>query len=117
MRSASAGLGDGLMVCHSRNTVAKIPNTAVKWRKAKKALAAMTDRFLENRFAAGSGLDRRFEQAAELTREVDRHAGVHRPLLVEEALPPGQAEHAFMPDVRMDVEPLAAVEAEADEAL
>src|SRR6266481_4294737 len=38
-------------------------------------------------------------------------------LLVEEALDPGDTEHAFVPDVRMQVESLAAVEAEAHEAL
>ena len=38
------------------------------------------------------------------------------PWLVEEALRAGEAEHAFVPDVGMDVEAAAAVEAEADEA-
>ena len=38
-------------------------------------------------------------------------------LLVEEALRAAQAEHAFVPDVRMDVEATRAVEAKADEAL
>jgi len=41
---------------------------------------------------------------------------VHRPLPVEEALPAGDAEQAVVPDVRMDVEAPAGVEAEADEA-
>src|SRR5437867_11523156 len=62
-------------------------------------------------------LQRRFEQAAELACEVDRDAGVDGALLVEEALHSGDAEHPFVPDVRMQVESLAAVEAEAHEAL
>ncbi len=42
---------------------------------------------------------------------------MHRALLVEEALRAADAEHAFVPDVRVDVEPLASIEAEADELL
>ena len=62
-------------------------------------------------------LQRHLEEAAELAREVDRDAGVHGSLLVEEALRPTGAEHTLVPDVRMDVEPVAAVEAKAHEAL
>src|SRR6202043_3575917 len=61
-------------------------------------------------------LQRHLEEAAELAREVDRDTGVHRPLLVEEALRPTGAEHTLVPDVG-DVEPMAAVEAKAHEAL
>src|SRR4029453_18847830 len=60
-------------------------------------------------------VDRRLEQAAELAREIDRYACVHGALLVEEALRAARCEDAFVPDVRMDVEAVAAVEAEADE--
>src|SRR6266446_1609982 len=68
-------------------------------------------------YAQQPRLQRRFEQAAELACEVDRHAGVDGSLLVEEALRSGHAEHALVPDVRVQVESLAAVEAEAHEAL
>src|SRR3954470_12925180 len=60
---------------------------------------------------------RRLEQAAELAREVHRHPGMHRTLLVEEALLAAPGEHPFVPDARMDVQALVAREAEADEAL
>ena len=46
--------------------------------------------------------ERRFEQAAELACEVDRHAGVDGSLLVEEALRSGHAEHALVPDIRSE---------------
>src|SRR5450631_3326270 len=62
-------------------------------------------------------LDRRLEQASEFACEIDRDARVHRALLVEEALRAAEAENAFVPDVGVDVESLAAIEAEADEAL
>src|SRR5436190_21180453 len=61
--------------------------------------------------------ERRFEQAAELAREIDRHARVHGALAVEKALRAADGEHAVVPDVGMDVEPLSAVEAEAHEML
>ncbi len=62
-------------------------------------------------------LDGRLEQAAELLGELDRYARVHGSLPVEKALAAAQAEHAFMPDVRVDVEALFALEAKADEPL
>src|SRR5689334_14387456 len=40
---------------------------------------------------------------------------MHGALLVEEALRASRREHAFVPDVRVDVEAAAAVEAKADE--
>src|SRR5436190_12114961 len=42
---------------------------------------------------------------------------MHGALLVEEPLSAAKPEHPFVPDVRMDVESLTPVEAEADEAL
>jgi hypothetical protein len=57
------------------------------------------------------------EQATELAREVHGHARVYRALLVVEALGAAPREHAFVPYVRMDVEPASAVEAEAYEVL
>src|SRR5437870_13820832 len=68
-------------------------------------------------YAQQPRLQRRFEQAAELACEVDRHAGVDGSLLVEEALRSGRAEPALVPDVRVQVEPLAALAAGAREGL
>src|SRR5262249_15365063 len=61
--------------------------------------------------------DRRLEQAAELTRKIDRHARVHRSLLVEEALRTAPPERAFVPHSRVNVEALSTAEAKADELL
>ena len=62
-------------------------------------------------------LNQSLKQAAELAREVDGHSRVHRALLIEKALSTLKAKYAFMPNVGMDVETLAAVEPEAHEAL
>src|SRR4029453_18469885 len=59
--------------------------------------------------------DRGFQQAAKLPRKIDRHARVHGTLLVEKALGSARREYALVPDVRMDVEAAATIEAEADE--
>src|SRR5664279_989322 len=72
---------------------------------------------LAPRGAAPAVADRRLEKTCELAREIDRDARVHRALLVEESLRAGEAEDAFVPDVGMDVEALAAVEAKAYESL
>ena len=42
---------------------------------------------------------------------------MHRPLLVEKTLFALERENSFMPDVGMDVEPLASVAEESDEIL
>src|ERR1700722_520045 len=60
---------------------------------------------------------RGFEQAAELARKIDRDACMHGSLLVKKALGAAQPKHPFVPDVGMNVEALAAIEAEADESL
>src|SRR5262245_33041169 len=61
--------------------------------------------------------DFRLEQAAKLAGEIHGDPGVHGPLLVEEALGAAPSQHPLVPDVRVDVEALAAAEGKADESL
>src|SRR5205823_7356045 len=84
-------------------------------------VVAMVKSVVRMRWACGAGgpclalFDWRFEQASELAREVDGDARVHSALLVEEPLRPSRGVHAFVPDVGMNVEALAPIEAEAHE--
>ena len=48
-------------------------------------------------------VDRRLEQAAELAGEINGNARMDGTLLVEKPLRAAQAEHAFVPDIRMNV--------------
>ena len=58
-----------------------------------------------------------FQQAVEFPRKIDRDPRVHGSLLVEKTLFALERENSFMPDVGMDVEPLASVTEESDEIL
>jgi hypothetical protein len=69
------------------------------------------------RGSCSDALDCSFEQASELPGEADGDACVHDALPVEESLRAAETEDTFVPDVRVDVETLAAVEAKGDEAL
>ena len=58
-----------------------------------------------------------FQQAVEFLGKIDRDPRVHGSLLVEKTLFALERENSFMPDVGMDVEPLASVAEESDEIL
>jgi len=84
-------------------------------RRASTGRAAMHAFRMPRRWR--SPIDRRFEEAGEFASEIDGDARMHGTLLVEETLSAAQPEHALVPDVGVDVQPSAPVEAEADETL
>ena len=57
------------------------------------------------------------QKAAELAREIDRYSGVHSALLVTEAQRVAQSRYTFVPNIRVDVEAYAPIEAETHEVL
>jgi hypothetical protein len=65
----------------------------------------------------GVSADGRFEKTTKLLGKFDRYPCVDGTLFVEEPLRAAKREHAFMPDVWMNVEALLSVEAKAHELL
>src|SRR5580700_5681527 len=63
-----------------------------------------------------SNLDPRLEQTAEFPGEIHGNASVDRTLPVKEALSAAQREDPFVPDVRVDIQALAPVEAKTHES-
>ena len=57
------------------------------------------------------------QQAAKFPREIHRYPGVHRALLVKEALGSRESEYALVPNIGVDVQSMAAVKAKTDEIL
>src|SRR5262249_48408070 len=94
-------------------TMARDPwrNTPVRRTALRRRDASRGDR------ARTALWDRGLEETSKLAWEVHRNAGVHGPLLVEEALGAAQREHAFVPDIRVDVEAVLAAEAKTHEPL
>ena len=57
------------------------------------------------------------QEAAERACGIDRYSGVHSALLVKEAQRVAQSRYTFVPDIRVNVEAYAPIEAETHEVL